>query len=336
MKTKRPFLAAFLVCATSLTPFPVMADSPVFRLPASCRLGSDCWIVNYVDTAAAKGEAKDYHCGPLTYDDHNGTDVGLADLVSMEMGVDVLAAASGTVLRVREGVEDKIVTPEERQQLLAEDKGCGNGVFIDHGDGWQTIYCHMKKDSIAVKPGQKIAAGAKLGQIGLSGIAEFPHVHFGVFHDGHAIDPFTGHGSEKGCAAKGRSLWDAAHDPGYAPASIYAVGFKDGAPDFEAVKIDARGAKTLSPASEALTFWVSLYGVAAGDRITIEIRKPDGSIFAARDILQDKDRARQFYFVGRKTGADALVVGTYTGNVRLERTGVEGPPVTRSQTLAVR
>lgn len=331
------FVLLAVLALTLLPGSPALADRPVFRIPAACDLGQTCWIVNHVDADPEKDAARDFRCGNLTYESHNGTDFGLADLVAMEMGVDVLAAAPGEILRVRDGVEDKIVSPEEREALLAEDKGCGNGVFIDHGDGWQTIYCHMKKDSIAVKPGQKIKAGDRLGRIGLSGIAEFPHVHFGVFHDGLVIDPFTGGDNHAGCGAAGETLWDPALEIGYSPAVVYAAGFKAGVPDFEAVKIDAQGTDALPAATGALTFWVAMYGIAENDRILIEIRDPAGVIFAEREIVQEKNRARQFYFVGRKAG-QGLAKGTYTGQVQIMRDAGNTPEVIAAQvrTLTVR
>jgi len=329
VRTERFFL---WLCAALLIAAPALAQQPSFRLPAACVLGETCWIINYVDADPEKDKAADFRCGALTYDDHNGTDLGLADIVSMEMGVDVLAAAPGKVLRVRDGTEDKPVTEEERQQLLAEDKGCGNGVFIDHGGGWQTIYCHMKKDSLKVKPGAQVKAGDALGLIGMSGIAEFPHVHLGVFKDGKTIDPFTGHGEEAGCGKEGVSLWDAAAAPEYEPVAVYAAGFKDGVPDFEAVKIDAKGAEHLPPSVTALTFWATIYGAALDDRIVMEITGPAGESFAKREIVQEKTRAQQFYFVGRKT-QDGLPPGTYTGHIRLERGAVSKE---ETRTLLVR
>src|SRR5262249_31080846 len=52
----------------------------------------------------------------------------------------------------------------------------------------------------------------------------------------------------------------------------------------------------------ALTFWVTIYGAQAGDSIAMTIMGPGGDIYASRDIVQDKTRARQFYFAGKKTG----------------------------------
>jgi len=334
VRTERLILAALLVL---LAPGAARAEKPSFILPAACTLNENCWIVNYADADAEKGSAKDFRCGNLTYDDHNGTDIGVADRVTMEMGVDVVAAAPGKVLRVRDGMDDALLSPEERAQLLAQDKGCGNGVFVEHGGGWQTIYCHMKKDSLAVKPGETVTAGQKLGEIGMSGNVEFPHVHFGVFHEGRTVEPFTGLDHADGCGKQGAPLWAAANAPAYTPAMIYAAGFKDSAPDYEAIKIDAAAPASLPAASPALVFWVAFYGMVQGDRIIIEIEDPAGQEFARKEILQEKNRAQQLYFIGNKT-KDGLAPGTYTGYVRVEHKETQGAPSIRetTRTLTVR
>lgn len=307
------FIFAFLFS------FPAFAENPSFDLPVDCTLNTDCWIVNYVDTDPEKDSAKDFQCGPRTYDEHHGTDFGITDLAAMETGVDVIAAADGKVLRVRDEMDDKIVTQQERLKLLEGNKGCGNGVYIDHGDGWQSIYCHLKKDSLTVKPGQDIRQGDKIGLVGASGIAEFPHLHFGIFFEGHTIDPFTGFQETGACNQPGEPLWRPALGLKYEPVLIYAAGFKDGVPDFEAIKIDARTPQKLPANSDALTFWVGMYGVAKDDMINIEILDPLGRIFAEREIIHDKNRARQFYFVGRRVHEKGLEKGTYTANVHITR-----------------
>ncbi len=315
---------------------PSRAQTPSFQMPLDCKPGENCWVVNHVDVDPSE-TAQDFRCGSLTYNDHHGTDFGITDQVTMETGIDVLAAADGKVLRARDKIEDKIVSAEERVKMLAENRGCGNGVFIDHGAGWQTIYCHMKKGSVTAKPNQKIKAGQKIGEIGLSGIAEFPHVHFGVFFEGNTIDPFTGAGDQKGCGFIKAPLWNTALNLEYEPVSIYAAGFKAGVPDFDAVKIDTTSPSTIAANSIALTFWGALYGVAKGDQIHIEIRDPAGRTFAQRDITQEKDRARQFYFIGRKVHDKGLEKGTYTGHVQITRSHPNSAAIERqkSRTLVV-
>jgi len=74
---------------------------------------------------------------------------------------------------------------------------------------------------------------------------------------------------------------------------------------------------------QALTFWMVYFGASRGDRIHIEVTGPDGRAFAAQDIVQEKDRARQFYFVGKKVDGSTLAPGSYTGKAIVARDGKE-------------
>ncbi len=305
--------------------------------PLDCVPGQNCWIVNYTDADAARDSAKDFRCGARTYDGHDGVDIALADRVSMETGVAVLAAAEGKVLRVRDGMEDKDPDKDEIAQMLAESKGCGNGVFIEHEGGWQTIYCHLKKDSITVKSGAAVKAGDKIGLAGQSGAAEMPHVHLGVIKDGILYDPFTGRKSDAGCGgADNAPLWAEDSQMIYEPVAFFGGGFHDAAPDFEAIEIDAAPVKKITADSRVLTFWTGFFGAVAGDKIVMEIKTPAGEVFARRDIIQDKTRARQFYYIGRKLkDGETLVDGEWTGGVQLVRTNEAGQKIEKTFSAAV-
>ena len=295
-----------------------------FLFPLSCMIGEDCWAVNYNDSDPAENVAKDYRCGNQTYDGHDGTDFAVRDWVTMTGGVDVLAAAGGKIVRARDEIEDREPTPAELEKMKEDKKGCGNGVLIDHGKGWQTIYCHMKKGSVVVKAGDKVETGQKIGQVGESGMAEFPHLHFGAFHDGKIIDPYTGTENGGSCGGDNNSLWLEGLTLNYEPFTLYAAGFEPGIPEFQAIKKNAAGSSLLPPSLSALTFWGLIFNTMEDDKITITITDPNGDAFATRDIVQDKTRARQFYYVGKKTNDKMLLPGTYKGKITLTRTSPEG------------
>jgi murein DD-endopeptidase MepM/ murein hydrolase activator NlpD len=65
--------------------------------------------------------------------------------------------------------------------------GYGNTVEVDHGGGFKTRYAHLA--SIAVRPGQRVAAGAQLGGMGSTGRSTGTHLHYEVWVNGRVQNP---------------------------------------------------------------------------------------------------------------------------------------------------
>jgi len=65
--------------------------------------------------------------------------------------------------------------------------GYGYTVILDHGEGMQSLYSHMKGTWVTVR--QKVERGQLIGEVGSTGHSTGPHVHFELRVDGKRVDP---------------------------------------------------------------------------------------------------------------------------------------------------
>lgn len=94
---------------------------------------------------------------------HSGMDI------AAPLGTPVVAAGAGRVIDVADYFFN------------------GKTVWLDHGAGLLTMYCHL--DTVAVKQGDALAAGAALGTVGASGRVTGPHLHWSVSLNRAMVDP---------------------------------------------------------------------------------------------------------------------------------------------------
>ena len=309
-------------------------QSLTLALPIDCKFGETCFIQQYFDHDPGP-LAKDYRCGPMSYDGHDGVDLRLPTLAAQKKGVAVFAAAAGTVRGARDGMDDVSVALAGPDSVKGRE--CGNGVVIAHPGGWETQYCHMAKGSVRVRNGQQVAAGTTLGLVGMSGDAEFPHLHFGVRHNGDKIDPFAADAAPGACG--GKSLWsrEAAAALGYRSPELINFGFVP--QTLTMADVESGQAAELSAqvaaGSPALIAFVRAIGLKSGDVQTMTLRGPDGQIMATSETAAlMRDRAQQFLFVGKRRTANELPRGVYEAEYDVRRDGA--PLFSRRFSLTLR
>ncbi|QID19021.1 M23 family metallopeptidase [Nitrogeniibacter mangrovi] len=63
----------------------------------------------------------------------------------------------------------------------------GNTVFVDHGQGLISMFCHL--DRVDIRAGQRVRQGERLGSVGSTGRVTGPHLHWSLFMNGTPVDP---------------------------------------------------------------------------------------------------------------------------------------------------
>ncbi len=99
------------------------------------------------------------------YRAHLGIDFGARS------GTPVHAAAKGTVI------------------FRGRTRGYGNLIKIRHQDGYVTLYAHLKSFRRKIRRGTRVAKNRVIGYVGSTGMSTGPHLHFGLYKNGHARNP---------------------------------------------------------------------------------------------------------------------------------------------------
>lgn len=92
-------------------------------------------------------------------------------------GQPILAAAAGRVVAARDGIADEMTLG---RIAASEATMTGNHVLIEHAPGEVSLSAHLRQGSVAVKVGDMVAAGQRIGLCGNSGATTTPHLHWQV------------------------------------------------------------------------------------------------------------------------------------------------------------
>ena len=293
-------------------------EVPSLSAPVACEAGKTCLIQNYVDHGRGQG-ARDYRCGFLTYDGHRGIDIRVTDAAWVRQGVPVLAAAAGRVRAVRDGMPDISVLIAGKESIAGREGG--NSVAIEHGNGWQTQYAHLRRGTVTVQPGDIVERGQVLGLVGLSGNTEFPHLRFEVRHQRRPVDPFVGLEPGAPCGLGKQPLWqpDALAALAYIDTGLLDAGISGRLPSVVAGSVDRERAGRFTAASPTVIFWVQIFGARADDLEEVRLLAPDGRVIAEQRGRIGRNLAQWLVYVGRPRGNGSWQDGTYRGEYRLYR-----------------
>ncbi len=315
----RASLFAAVLCAGSLAWSADAGVTIALGLPIDCEPGRTCWVLNHVDLDPAPHGIRDFACGHRTYDGHDGTDFALKDLGAMERGVAVRASAAGTVKGVRDGMADANVRDIGRESLGGRD--CGNGVVLDHGFGWETQYCHMRRDSVQVKLGQKVETGQALGLVGMSGFAEVPHVHLTVRRQGKPVDPMTGSLPGEACGGGPGALWttEIAAKLAYEPILLLNAAFSATEPNRRPGRPLAANPQPVTRSAQFMYVWVDAFGVEPDDELMFKVVAPGEQQLFEHTLKGGKIRPYWFQWMGVKRVSPQWTIGAYRAEITLTR-----------------
>ena len=89
-----------------------------------------------------------------------------------------LAAPTGTPITAAK---------DGRVSALGYDRVFGNFIIMTHANGFQTLYAHLH--TTAVRRGDQVRQGARIGTVGSTGLSTGPHLHFAIYRNNRAVNP---------------------------------------------------------------------------------------------------------------------------------------------------
>jgi hypothetical protein len=173
-----------VLAAKAITPFAEGTPQPLDLYPVGGMFGRDLYIPYFVDVDPASGVKRDFNCTEFTFDGHDGDDPYIRSFREQDIGVPIFAPRDARVGPIHDGEDD--------HNTVADNSKKPNSVTLYLTDGTDMIINHLRKGSILVTEGQRIAAGTQVGLVGSSGSSTAPHAHIGMFFNSNSVEPFAG------------------------------------------------------------------------------------------------------------------------------------------------
>ena len=94
-------------------------------------------------------------------------------------GIDIDAGIGSDVLSTGDGIVEKVIESQS---------GYGNRIVINHGNGYKTVYAHLKNFNVSI--GQKIKKHDIIAHVGTTGLSTGPHLHYEILIQNRPINPY--------------------------------------------------------------------------------------------------------------------------------------------------
>ncbi len=242
-------------------------------------------ISNYVDHNNTE-LLQDYNCGQRTYNGHRGTDISIQPftwLLKNNSSVEVVAAAAGNIVRLKDGEFD--------EECRLDENKSANSVILRHEDGSLSYYWHLKEGSVVNKEiGDYVERGEYLGIVASSGYSTGPHLHFEVRDaDENVIDPYVGACND----TSGESLWKEQQE--YRQHKILELYTGDDVPQANDCPPDRPNQKTFFYPGETIFFTQFHKDLLVGAERYMTITRPNGTVWESWNQSYDQSTADGHY-----------------------------------------
>ena len=100
-------------------------------------------------------------------------------IAKMHTGIDYTVPIGTPIFATADGIVEKII----------DDAAKGKAIYINHGNGYKTVYAHLSQVSVNV--GVKIKRGKIIARSGDTGLSIFPHLHYEIWKNGKFVNPIN-------------------------------------------------------------------------------------------------------------------------------------------------